>query len=39
MPSLVICIRERNYARLRRRADATGKTTGAIINELIEKMD
>jgi len=39
MPSISIYLRETNYEKLRRHADATGKSIGAIINELIQQMD
>jgi len=34
-----IYIRKANYEKLRRRADASGKSMGAIINELIQQMN
>jgi predicted DNA-binding protein len=34
--SLSIDIRQANYEKLRKTAEKTGKTTGQIINELIE---
>jgi hypothetical protein len=39
MPSIPIYIRKTNYEKLRRRAEATGKSIGKIINELIQQMD
>jgi len=38
MPSIPIYIRKANYEKIRRRAEATGKSIGAIINELIQQM-
>jgi len=39
MPSIPVYIRKYNYEKIRRRAKATGKSIGTIINELIEKMN
>jgi len=39
MTSIPIYIRKANYEKIRRRAEATGKSIGAIINELIQHMD
>jgi predicted DNA-binding protein len=36
LPSLSVYIRQANYEKLRKTAEKTGKTTGQIINELIE---
>jgi len=38
MPSIPIYIRKANYEKIRRHADATGKSIGKIINELIQQM-
>jgi len=39
MPSIPVYLRETNYEKIRCRAEATGKSIGAIINELIQQMD
>ena len=39
MPSIPIYLRKANYEKLRRRAEATGKSIGKIINELIQQMN
>jgi len=39
MPSIPIYLRKANYEKIRRRAEAAKKPIGAIINELIQKMD
>jgi len=38
MPSIPIYIRKANYEKIRRRAEATGKSISQIINELIQQM-
>jgi hypothetical protein len=38
MPSIPVYIRKANYEKIRRRAEATGKSIGAIINELLRQM-
>jgi len=38
MPSIPIYLRKANYEKLRRHAEATGKSIGKIINELIKEM-
>jgi len=37
-PSIPIYIRKANYEKIRRHAEATGKSIGAIINGLIQQM-
>ena len=39
MPSISVYIRKANYEEIRQRAEAAGKSIGAIINELIQQMD
>ena len=39
MPSVPVYLRKANYEKLRRRAEATGKSMGRIINELIQQMN
>ena len=39
MPSVPVYLRKANYEKLRRHAEATGKSMGRIINELIQQMN
>jgi len=39
MPSIPIYIHKANYEKLRRHAEATEKSIGAIINELIQQVN